>query len=106
MVGRKKFWSSSRQRQMKRFLNPSLSATLSLWLIFSLTSSLEVSSAHRISGESPGELLIDVVGHPHASTSLPSMTLYPHRSFSFLSLNIAELCYPPFEALDLKATIS
>ncbi|KAF3565745.1 hypothetical protein DY000_02012291 [Brassica cretica] len=94
-----------RRRQIRRFIEPPLSASLALWLVFSSALSLEVSSAAAVqcfSGKSPDVFFTGdcrtSLGASASSVQIPVRTPYSQRSPLFLSPGTDELFHPPFEA--------
>ncbi|KAF3550155.1 hypothetical protein DY000_02004730 [Brassica cretica] len=105
LCGGEKIRSSMRRRQIRRFIEPPLSASLALRLVFSSALSLEVSSAAAVqcfSGKSPDVFFTGdcrtYLGASASSVQIPARTPYSQRSPLFLSLGTDELFHPPFEA--------
>ncbi|CAN6811719.1 unnamed protein product [Brassica oleracea] len=105
LCGGGKIRSSMRRRQIRRFIEPPLSASLALRLVFSSSLSLEVSSAAAVqcfSGKSPDIFFTGdcrtSLGASASSVQILARTPYSQRSPLFLSPGTDELVHPPFEA--------
>ncbi|KAH0916119.1 hypothetical protein HID58_030565 [Brassica napus] len=104
LCGGVKIRSSTRRRQIKRFIEPPLSASLALWLVFSSASSPEASSVAAVqcvSGKSPDVFFAGdcrtSLGVSASSVQISVRTPYSQRSPLFLSPGTDELFHPPFE---------
>ncbi|CAG7903163.1 unnamed protein product [Brassica rapa] len=111
LCGGVKIRSSTRRRQIKRFIEPPLSASLALWLVFSSASSPEASSVAAVqcvSGKSPDVFFAGdcrtSLGVSASSVQISVRTPYSQRSPLFLSPGTDELFHPPFETPLLHPT--
>ncbi|CAF2036780.1 unnamed protein product [Brassica napus] len=104
LCGGVKIRSSTRRRQIRRFIEPPQSASLALWLVFSSASSPEASSiaaVQCVSGKSPDVFFAGdcrtSLGASASSVQISVRTPYSQRSPLFLSPGTDELFHPPFE---------